>query len=150
MTAKPTNEVVSVIGMAYLTLNSRFQILDLEVYFDQNEPMSSMVRIDAPADSLQQAKRSQQGVRRGGGYSHRPSAESVNAEALSRSSSRSHTGRLSRAPSQGELVSRTPSQAEWSKLDIQADARHGTPREQAQASRSIWGSILNVLSSVDD
>ena len=37
MTAQPTNEVVSMIGMAYVTLNDKYQIQDLEVYFDQNE-----------------------------------------------------------------------------------------------------------------
>lgn len=44
MVAQPTQETVSMIGVAYCTLSDKFQIQNLEVYFDQNEPMSSMVK----------------------------------------------------------------------------------------------------------
>ena len=46
MVAQPTNEVVSMIGVAFCSLNDKFQIQDLEVYFDQNEPMNSMVKVN--------------------------------------------------------------------------------------------------------
>ena len=130
MTAKPTNEVVCVIGMAYATLNDKFQIQDLEVYFDQNEPMSSMVRINAPAAYLRKPDSEQEGEGKAPKHGNRQGK--ATEKALS------------------EAASRTPSQAEMSKLDIKADARQGTPREQAQASRSIWGTILNLLSPSDD
>ena len=129
MTAQPTNEVVCVIGMAYASISPTFQIQDLEVYFDQNEPMSSMVRINAPAPwspNLSKSKDAEQGGRKG------PDQGSKLGKA---------TGKVL-----SESASRTPSQAEMSKLDIQADARQGTPREQAQVSRSIWGGIMNLLS----
>ena len=45
MVAQPTQEVVSMIGVGCCTLNDKMQIQDLEVYFDQNEPMNSMVRL---------------------------------------------------------------------------------------------------------
>ena len=45
MIAQPTMETISVIGMAYCTLSDKFQIQNLEVFFDQNEPMSSMVKV---------------------------------------------------------------------------------------------------------
>ena len=45
MVAQPTQEVVSMVGVAYCTLNDKMQIQDLEVYFDQNEPMNSMVKL---------------------------------------------------------------------------------------------------------
>ena len=44
MVAQPTGEVVSMTGVAYCTLSDKFQIQNLEVYFDQNEPMASMVK----------------------------------------------------------------------------------------------------------
>ena len=46
MVAQPTNENVSMIGVAFCSLNDKFQIQDLEVYFDQNEPMNSMVKVN--------------------------------------------------------------------------------------------------------
>ncbi|DBB08879.1 hypothetical protein WJX82_007642 [Trebouxia sp. C0006] len=46
MVAQPTNEVVSLTGVAFCTLSDKFQIQNLEVYFDQNEPMNSMVKIN--------------------------------------------------------------------------------------------------------
>lgn len=45
MIAQPTGELVSMVGVAYCTLNDKFQIQDLEVYFDQGEPMNSMVKV---------------------------------------------------------------------------------------------------------
>lgn len=45
MVAQPTNEVISMVGVAYCSLNEKFQIVDLEIYFDQNEPMNSMVKV---------------------------------------------------------------------------------------------------------
>lgn len=46
MVAQPTNEVVSMLGVACCSLNDKFQIQDLEVYFDQTEPMNSMVKVN--------------------------------------------------------------------------------------------------------
>ena len=46
MVAQPTNEVVSLTGVAFCTLSDKFQIQNLEVYFDQNEPMNSMVKVN--------------------------------------------------------------------------------------------------------
>ncbi len=46
MVAQPTNEVVSMTGVAFCTLSDKFQIQNLEVYFDQNEPMNSMVKVN--------------------------------------------------------------------------------------------------------
>lgn len=46
MVAQPTNEVVSMLGVAFCSLNDKFQIQDLEVYFDQTEPMNSMVKVN--------------------------------------------------------------------------------------------------------
>ena len=45
MVAQPTNEVDSLTGVAFCTLSDKFQIQNLEVYFDQNEPMNSMVKV---------------------------------------------------------------------------------------------------------
>lgn len=33
-------------GVAYCSLSEKFQIQDLEVYFDQGEPMNSMVKVN--------------------------------------------------------------------------------------------------------
>lgn len=120
MTAQPTNEVVSMTGFAYATLNNKFQIQNLEVYFDQNEPMSSMVRLSAPGPG-DFAK----------GTAPARSAEKPKA--------------ADKVRSQSEVSSRTPSQAEMRKLDVSNSFREGTPRQQAQTSRSIWGSIMNLL-----
>lgn len=46
MVAQPTNEDISMLGVAFCSLNEKFQIQDLEVYFDQTEPMNSMVKIN--------------------------------------------------------------------------------------------------------
>lgn len=46
MVAQPTNEVVSMLGVAFCSLNDKFQIQDLEVYFDQTEPMNSMIKVN--------------------------------------------------------------------------------------------------------
>ena len=45
MIAQPTHEVVSMIGVSFCSLNHNFQIQDLEIYFDQNEPMNSMAKV---------------------------------------------------------------------------------------------------------
>ena len=46
MIAQPTGELVSMVGVAYCSVNDKFQIQDLEVYFDQGEPMNSMVKVN--------------------------------------------------------------------------------------------------------
>lgn len=121
MTAQPTNEVVSMVGVAFATLNNKYQIQNLEVYFDQNEPMSSMVRI-GPADLIKGKARTQ-----------------VAEKAKASSKGRNAIGD----------TSRTPSQAEMSKLDISNSSHEGTPRQQAQTTRSIWGSVMSFLAPGD-
>ena len=46
MVAQPTNEDVSMVGVAFCSLNDKYQIQNLEVYFDQTEPMNSMVKVN--------------------------------------------------------------------------------------------------------
>ena len=49
MCAKPTHEVVTISGIAVCVLSSDFKIQELEVYFDQSQPMSSMVHSSTAA-----------------------------------------------------------------------------------------------------
>ena len=100
-------------------------VQDLEVYFDQNEPMSSMVRVNAPGP-----------------------ADATKIKAPARSAEKAKAN--DKAASAYEVTARTPSSAEMSKLDVSSHPREGTPRQQAQASRGIWGGIMNLLAPGSD
>ena len=104
------------------------------------QPMASMVRINDPPPSSatrSRAPRQQDTDKARADDKGRDSCEMT-------SRTPSQTARLS------EVSARTPSQAEMSKLDVSASASQGTPRQQAQASRGIWGGIMNLLSPGDD
>ena len=104
------------------------------------QPMASMVRInDPPPPSATRSKAPRQ-----------QNTDKARASDEGRDSCEI----ASRTPSQTarvcEASARTPSQAEMSKLDVSASASQGTPRQQAQASRGIWGGIMNLLAPGDD
>ena len=130
MVAQPTNEVVSMVGVAFCTLSEKYQIQDLEIYFDQNEPVNSMVKVNNSPIGLPAKGKTAGGVEvelKPPG----PQASPERRKAITRTDSSA-----SNTPEGRKALPRAPIEKQFS-----------GPEEGAEAGRGIWGGIRGLWGS---
>ena len=132
MVAQPTNEVVSMTGVAFCSLSDKYQIQNLEVYFDQNEPMNSMLKVNGSPIGVPSLGKTAGGV----DVKLKPPGPQPTAERKKVIMRNDSTASNNSESKKALPVARA-----------QLEKQFSAPNEEQSTGKGIWGGIRGMLGS---